>query len=113
MNRASPPPLPLAGCRCYILYLVLPALSVSFTALYPPCRPLLVFFFYCSGDHRDLHSFPTRRSSDLDTHGCSSPSSVSCCGPPSWAVGVPPGRGSMASAMKLSKTSCRMIVIPC
>src|SRR6516165_11246717 len=23
------------------------------------------FFFYCSRDHRDLHSFPTRRSSDL------------------------------------------------
>src|SRR5438067_10032497 len=23
------------------------------------------FFFYCSGAHRDLHSFPTRRSSDL------------------------------------------------
>src|SRR5438445_5911902 len=23
------------------------------------------FFFYGSGDHRDLHSFPTRRSSDL------------------------------------------------
>src|SRR5205814_6796541 len=22
-------------------------------------------FFYCSGDHPDLHSFPTRRSSDL------------------------------------------------
>src|SRR5690348_18438086 len=22
-------------------------------------------FFHCSGDHRDLHSFPTRRSSDL------------------------------------------------
>src|SRR5438270_8425915 len=22
-------------------------------------------FFYCYGDHRDLHSFPTRRSSDL------------------------------------------------
>src|SRR5438045_7578154 len=22
-------------------------------------------FFSCSGDHRDLHSFPTRRSSDL------------------------------------------------
>src|SRR5207248_11159584 len=27
------------------------------------------FFFYCSGDHRDLHSFPTRRSSDLSDHG--------------------------------------------
>src|SRR5690242_13987721 len=23
------------------------------------------FSFECSGDHRDLHSFPTRRSSDL------------------------------------------------
>src|SRR5687767_15819001 len=23
------------------------------------------FFFYCYGVHRDLHSFPTRRSSDL------------------------------------------------
>src|SRR3546814_14333007 len=29
----------------------------------------MIFFFYCYGDHRDLHglthSFPTRRSSDL------------------------------------------------
>src|SRR5438270_6412790 len=25
----------------------------------------VLFFFYCCGDHRDLHSFPTRRSSDL------------------------------------------------
>src|SRR5436305_1258373 len=25
----------------------------------------LIFFFYRYGDHRDLHSFPTRRSSDL------------------------------------------------
>src|SRR5207249_5929938 len=25
----------------------------------------LLLFFYCSADHRDLHSFPTRRSSDL------------------------------------------------
>src|SRR5437763_6014697 len=24
-----------------------------------------LFFFDCAGDHRDLHSFPTRRSSDL------------------------------------------------
>src|SRR5690606_42033858 len=29
-----------------------------------PPRPRY-FFFYCSGAHRDLHSFPTRRSSDL------------------------------------------------
>src|SRR5687767_15372532 len=26
---------------------------------------LFFFFFSSSGDHRDLHSFPTRRSSDL------------------------------------------------
>src|SRR5205814_8889342 len=26
---------------------------------------LYSFFFYCYDDHRDLHSFPTRRSSDL------------------------------------------------
>src|SRR5207249_10934538 len=26
---------------------------------------VLLFFFYRSSDHRDLHSFPTRRSSDL------------------------------------------------
>src|SRR5262245_63748922 len=28
-------------------------------------RPFVVFFFYCPGHHRDLHYFPTRRSSDL------------------------------------------------
>src|SRR5438093_3495431 len=27
--------------------------------------PLLLSLFQCYGDHRDLHSFPTRRSSDL------------------------------------------------
>src|SRR6266536_5040296 len=36
------------------------------------CRPTSTtssFFFYCYGDHRDLHSFPTRRSSDLRRPG--------------------------------------------
>src|SRR5207245_9558330 len=28
-------------------------------------HPSSLFFFYCYGAHRDLHSFPTRRSSDL------------------------------------------------
>src|SRR5947199_2386316 len=37
------------------------ALSTSLSA----GRSVFFFFFYCSGDHRDLHSFPTRRSSDL------------------------------------------------
>src|SRR5439155_23774093 len=31
---------------------------------------LCIFFFFCfSDDHRDLHSFPTRRSSDLGRPG--------------------------------------------
>src|SRR5438309_9192618 len=29
------------------------------------CLSCYHFFFYGYGDHRDLHSFPTRRSSDL------------------------------------------------
>src|SRR5205809_2295109 len=29
-------------------------------------RHLFLFFFSCSRPHRDLHSFPTRRSSDLE-----------------------------------------------
>src|SRR5207247_11435842 len=33
--------------------------------------PLVFFFFYSSPHHRDLHSFPTRRSSDLNPgHRC-------------------------------------------
>src|SRR5439155_16752560 len=31
---------------------------------------LFLFLFYCSADHRDLHSFPTRRSSDLRCRDC-------------------------------------------
>src|SRR5699024_12755894 len=29
----------------------------------------VAFSFYCDGLHRDLHSFPTRRSSDLGARG--------------------------------------------
>src|SRR5438552_10462238 len=58
---------------------------------------LLVFSFYCYGDHRHLHSFPTRRSSDLSSSRSSSPRSSSgaasspspspmslCARSPSW-----------------------------
>src|SRR5207244_12477261 len=37
------------------------------------------FFFYYYADHRDLHSFPTRRSSDLPISPASRPRS---CSPP-------------------------------
>src|SRR5207249_5347740 len=33
---------------------------------HPPPLTLLIFFFHSSGPHPDLHSFPTRRSSDLE-----------------------------------------------
>src|SRR5439155_24559493 len=38
---------------------------LSFSILSPYYLCLSFFFFSCSGDHLDLHSFPTRRSSDL------------------------------------------------
>src|SRR5207302_5940275 len=37
--------------------------SVACLSTCPPCS--VSFFCSGSGDHRDLHSFPTRRSSDL------------------------------------------------
>src|SRR5262249_60106630 len=36
-------------------------------SLYQPRGLGSFFFFNCSGDRRDLHSFPTRRSSDLSS----------------------------------------------
>src|SRR6266508_1459060 len=46
--------------RCY-----LPAPGVPVVLLRATAAPLfLCFFFSSSGDPRDLHSFPTRRSSD-------------------------------------------------
>src|SRR5690348_17652027 len=46
------------------------------------------FFFFCSGYSRDLHSFPTRRSSDLSLDGRQS------------RCGSPPDRASRARAMQ-------------
>src|SRR5206468_12940912 len=42
------------------------------------CIPTLFssLFLYCSAHHLDLHSFPTRRSSDLDRHGAARPHEV-------------------------------------
>src|SRR5207244_12184599 len=38
-----------------------------FYAVALPTLSLFSFFSSCSGDHRGLHSFPTRRSSDLQS----------------------------------------------
>src|SRR5438477_7996476 len=39
-----------------------------------------IFFFSCYGDHRDLHSFPTRRSSDLPSSSFRPPKPPPSCG---------------------------------
>src|SRR5207249_2053834 len=44
-----------------------PTCHCTASYLHPALPPLSLFFFYSSGPHRDLHSFPTRRSSDLVT----------------------------------------------
>src|SRR5207248_11220671 len=47
---------------------LLPHIEVAALARIHPIF-LISFFFSCSGAHRDLHSFPTRRSSDLRRGG--------------------------------------------
>src|SRR5690606_40179035 len=64
------------------------------------------FFFYCYGAHRDLHSFPTLRSSDL---GCplsrisSRTSSAQDCFPESSRYGS--GLGSRTGGSTLADSS--------
>src|SRR5437868_9603344 len=61
---------------------------------------LSMFFFHCSGDHPYLHSFPTRRSSDLHTGSREAGSS------PCRACARLPGAGTAARA------TCHAPVIP-
>src|SRR5437667_2454184 len=53
---------------------------------------LSCFFFICYGDHRDLHSFPTRRSSDLS-------GALAC------AAGITPTSMAVSSTTAKMKTS--------
>src|SRR5690242_13846454 len=51
---------------CVVFYSFCVPSVLFFFLLYSTTTSILnSFFFYCSGAHRDLHSFPTRRSSDL------------------------------------------------
>src|SRR5438105_9581940 len=60
------------------------------TTFSPHIRLWFFFFFYCYGDHRDLHSFPTRRSSDLS--GLASGSLRCCRGSPIIRSSLPASR---------------------
>src|SRR5206468_12194444 len=46
---------------CYIVWLY----NYCFLSPLVAYSSFFCLLFYCSGHHRDLHSFPTRRSSDL------------------------------------------------
>src|SRR5205807_9816894 len=70
-----------------------------------------LFFFPCHGDHRDLHSFPTRRSSDLQPSIAGAPGMVPASGfggveairrtdLPSSQATVPPPAARPQSAMR-------------
>src|SRR5690606_40388399 len=68
-------------------------LSTRFALLfcYPPSSGLSSFFHW-SGAHRDLHSFPTRRSSDL-TAACGRRSSASSSSSMPSSRATPPACG--------------------
>src|SRR5699024_12639301 len=60
----------LPTCLVALVIAILSSSSVSLYATHAFRLALLfTFSFYCCGPHRDLHSFPTRRSSDLHDLG--------------------------------------------
>ena len=60
---------------------------------------MTVCFFYCSGNHRDLHSFPHRRSSDLP------PGSALA----KWRAGVI-GKAKLVEVQKLAAAVQRVLL---
>src|SRR5947208_12530462 len=68
---------------------------------------MLLFFLYRSGPHRHLHSFPTRRSSDLAR--ASSPNGPSCRRRPSttWSVAFPKSAPQSAAGSFRRSTRAR------
>src|SRR5476649_2872273 len=72
--RAQPQPRSVVSCtairaaRAHVLFRVCAAQAVRTPQAASPAAAADCCFFYWFGDHRDLHSFPTRRSSDLRQH---------------------------------------------
>src|SRR5690348_18006585 len=78
----------------------------------------MCYFFECYGDHRELHSFPTRRSSDLVVRsdapmtGCTEPSMASMsasCGASKASMSPSESRYIVGSEWRTlhNPTSCR------
>src|SRR5262245_64175486 len=68
-----------------------------------PC--LFFFFFYWSGDHRDLHSFPTRRSSDLYLNAKGALTYTDIAGDPVLYGNLPPREISMKDVFRSGDSS--------
>src|SRR5437764_10963139 len=76
---------------------------------------ILSFFFYYSLDHRVLHSFPTRRSSDLAC-GTRTRNSRRRCASTGWspsAAGGRPGRRDRKSTRLNSSHRCISYAVFC
>src|SRR5207253_11491259 len=78
----------------------------SFSISIPDSCPL--FFFHPYGDHRDLHSFPTRRSSDLG----STPSCWRSCSSSACAVRVATMASSYAFCSRVDSSCSSAICRP-
>src|SRR5207248_9648786 len=72
---------------------------------YDPCATTPAYFsLYSSGHHRALHSFPTRRSSDLSVMRASGPTRARHAPPPKFS-GRPKTKRRAASALTASTAS--------
>src|SRR5205085_8322665 len=70
---------------------------------------IISFFFYSSGHHLCLHSFPTRRSSDLGRHGRYLPRRAICARRRAGsAADEPPAQGDLDAARHPDRKSTRL-----
>src|SRR5205807_10119484 len=88
----------------------LPVRNVSCSHCAFPDIELLLFFFKSYADHRDLHSFPTRRSSDLRASHPDHPAHrLPGPGDPRGRAGI--GRGALRSEEHTSElqSPCNLV----
>src|SRR5438270_7148739 len=79
-----------------------------------PCsgsrRPGWLFFFYCYGAHRDLHSFPTRRSSDLSASRSACSRSATRCFSSWWGRLLLRSEEHTSELQSQSNLVCRLLL---
>src|SRR5205807_8482278 len=85
------------------------SIYISF-ALSPSPSPLPFFFFFqYSGHHRHLHSFPTRRSSDLSRPLSSAPSGRASCSWRTRPAGAGDGRDRSEEHTSELQSPCNLV----